>query len=137
MRTIRVISTQADSAISIESNATTWSQLKEELGARFSGVSDMKAIVRETRVTLESPEAQLPEANFTIILSMKKIASGVRYSISQLRELRTKLNNVFADLLEDVASEEEVEEEVEEEDVNALQDEERAEIEELRRQGLL
>jgi hypothetical protein len=135
MRTIRVISTQADSAISIESNATTWSQLKEELGARFSGVSDMKAIVRETRVTLESPEAQLPEGNFTIILSMKKIASGVRYSISQLREIRTKLNNVFADLLGDVASEEE--EEVEEEDVNALQAEERAEIEELRRQGLL
>jgi hypothetical protein len=134
MRTIRVISTQADSAISIESNATTWSQLKEELGARFSGVSDMKAIVRETRVTLESPEAQLPEGNFTIILSMKKIASGVRYSISQLREIRTKLNNVFADLLGDLAAEEE---EVEEEDVNALQAEERAEIEELRRQGLL
>ena len=64
----------------------------------------MKAIVRETRVSLESPEAQLPESNFTVILSMKKIASGsnengTRYTDSQIRELRTKLQNLFEDVL--------------------------------------
>lgn len=132
MRTVRIISTQSDSVKNHETSATTWGQLREELSGMFSGVSDMKAIVRETRVTLEAAEAALPEGNFTIILSMKKIASGAtRYNTSQLKELRTKINNLFTDLLEEDFSESE------EEDGSSLSNEERAEIEEMRRQGLI
>lgn len=132
MRTVRIISTQSDSVKSHESSATTWGQLREELSGMFSGVSDMKAIVRETRVTLEAAEAVLPEGNFTVILSMKKIASGsTRYNPSQLKELRTKINNLFNDLLEEDFNE------TQEEVVPSLSNEERAEIEEMRRQGLL
>jgi hypothetical protein len=132
MRTVRIISTQSDSVKSHESSATTWGQLREELSGMFSGVSDMKAIVRETRVTLEAAEAALPEGDFTVILSMKKIASGsTRYNHSQLKELRTKINNLFNDLLEEDFNE------TQEEVVPSLSNEERAEIEEMRRQGLL
>ena len=102
MRTIRVISSQSDRAKSVESAATTWGQLQSDLSSHISDIGNMKAIVRETRVSLESPEAQLPESNFTVILSMKKIASGsnengTRYTDSQIRELRTKLQNLFED----------------------------------------
>lgn len=104
MRTIRVISSQSDRAKSVESAAATWGQLQSDLSSHISDIGNMKAIVRETRVSLESPEAQLPESNFTVILSMKKIASGsndngTRYTDSQIRELRTKLQNLFEDVL--------------------------------------
>lgn len=130
MRTIRVISTQSDRAQSVESAASTWGELQSALSGIISNVNDMKAIVRETRVSLESPEAQLPEGNFTVILSMKKIASGneTRYSDSQLKELRTKLNNLFNDLLE---------EDENETPANGISAEEDRDIARLREQGLI
>lgn len=130
MRTIRVISTQSDRAQSVESAASTWGELQSALSGIISNVNDMKAIVRETRVSLESSEAQLPEGNFTVILSMKKIASGneTRYSDSQLKELRTKLNNLFNDLLE---------EDEDETPVNGISAEEDRDIARLREQGLI
>jgi hypothetical protein len=130
MRTIRVISTQSDRAQSVESAASTWGELQSALSGIISNVNDMKAIVRETRVSLESPEAQLPEGNFTVILSMKKIASGneTRYSDSQLKELRTKLNNLFNDLLE---------EDEDETPANGISAEEDRDIARLREQGLI
>lgn len=130
MRTIRVISTQSDRAQSVESAASTWGELQSALSGIISNVNDMKAIVRETRVSLESSEAQLPEGNFTVILSMKKIASGneTRYTDSQLKELRTKLNNLFNDLLE---------EDEDETPVNGISAEEDRDIARLREQGLI
>jgi hypothetical protein len=130
MRTIRVISTQSDRAQSVESAASTWGELQSALSGIISNVNDMKAIVRETRVSLESPEAQLPEGNFTVILSMKKIASGneTRYTDSQLKELRTKLNNLFNDLLE---------EDEDETPANGISAEEDRDIARLREQGLI
>lgn len=133
MRTIRVISTQSDRAQSVESAASTWGELQSALSGIISNVNDMKAIVRETRVSLESPEAQLPEGNFTVILSMKKIASGsnnngTRYTDSQLKELRTKLNNLFNDLLE---------EDENETPANGISAEEDRDIARLREQGLI
>jgi hypothetical protein len=130
MRTIRVISTQSDRAQSVESAASTWGELQSALSGIISNVNDMKAIVRETRVSLESSEAQLPEGNFTVILSMKKIASGneTRYTDSQLKELRTKLNNLFNDLLE---------EDEDETSANGISAEEDRDIARLREQGLI
>lgn len=130
MRTIRVISTQSDRAQSVESAASTWGELQSALSGIISNVNDMKAIVRETRVSLESSEAQLPEGNFTVILSMKKIASGneTRYSDSQLKELRTKLNNLFNDLLD---------EDEDETPANGISAEEDRDIARLREQGLI
>jgi len=130
MRTIRVISTQSDRAQSVESAASTWGELQSALSGIINNVNDMKAIVRETRVSLESSEAQLPEGNFTVILSMKKIASGneTRYSDSQLKELRTKLNNLFNDLLD---------EDEDETPANGISAEEDRDIARLREQGLI
>lgn len=129
MRNIRVISSQTNSAKTIQSSATNWGDLKNELANHFSGVSDMKAIVRDTRVTLESSDAVLPTGDFTIILSMKKIASGsdsdtntTRYRDAILREMRTKLNNIFDDLLGEEEEEEEIKSNLTNDDEDALQE---------------
>jgi len=131
MRNIRVISPQSTSARTFESEATSWGALKEELSGTYSGISDMKAIVRETRNTLESDNASLPEGNFTVILSMKKIESGsgnrTRYTDSQIREIRTKLMNLLEDILEDVNSS------IPDE---SLSEEELEDLENLRSEGL-
>jgi len=128
MRNIRVISSQTNTAKTVTSSASNWGDLKNELSAHFNGIGDMKAIVRDTRVTLESNDATLPTGDFTIILSMKKIASGsdsenntTRYRDGILRELRTKLNNIFDDLLGE-EEEEELKNNLTEDDEDALQD---------------
>lgn len=106
MRNIRVISSQADNVKTISSSATTWGKLKQELGSHFSGVSDMKAIVRDTRITLESDEAILPTGDFTIILSMKKIASGIDiyeetgFTKEELEDLKMNLISFIDTVLE-------------------------------------
>jgi len=129
MRNIRVISSQTNTAKTVTSSASNWGDLKNELSAHFNGIGDMKAIVRETRVTLESSDAALPTGDFTIILSMKKIASGTdsdtnttRYRDAILREMRTKLNNIFDDLLGEEEEELQQQGNLTEDDENALQD---------------
>lgn len=135
MRKIRIISTQSDGVKTIESSASTWGELKSELSSSLSNVQDMKAIVRDTRNTLESDEAVLPEGDFTIILTMKKIASGsedkvTRYSKSQILEIRTKILNLIDDLLD-------YEENLKKDKLEELTEEDIEELEKLRQEGLI
>lgn len=135
MRKIRIISTQSDGVKTIESSASTWGELKSELSSSLSNVQDMKAIVRDTRNTLESDEAVLPEGDFTIILTMKKIASGsedkvTRYSKSQILEIRTKILNLIDDLLD-------YEENLKNDKLEELTEEDIEELEKLRQEGLI
>lgn len=74
MRKITVVSTQTDDVFDIESSAETWGELMRN--DRLSGAGRMRAMVRETRNTLESPEAILPAGDFTLYLSPTKVKSG-------------------------------------------------------------
>jgi hypothetical protein len=130
-KTIRIISSQSNSAMSITSNASTWGELKSELSSRIDNINDMKAIIKENRTTLEHSLGELPTTNFTLILSMKKIESGsdIRYSDTQLKELRTKLLNLFNDILNDNFDLNEP--------TNQLTEEEIEELDSLRDEGLI
>lgn len=74
MRKIEVINT-ADASLSksFESDATTYGQIKNELGV---APGSMKVVVRETKVTLEADDAVLPEGDFTLYLFPGKVKSG-------------------------------------------------------------
>jgi len=87
MRQIKVISTQGDANIELNSSATTWGELSEEINAtgRIS-TSNMKAMVRETKATLEVAGALLPEGTFTVFLTASKIKSGLQ--LIDFHELR-------------------------------------------------
>ena len=74
MRTVTVFSTTSNTTTTLTSGASTWGQLKTELGNQVN--DDMKVTIRETRNDLSNNEAILPEGNFTIFLFPSKIKSG-------------------------------------------------------------
>jgi len=74
MRKINTYSTLTNAPGSVMSDATTWGQLKLQLGDLIQG--DMKAVIKETKVTLENELATLPEGEFTVFLFPNKVKSG-------------------------------------------------------------
>lgn len=76
MRRVTVISTLKSNPVPYDSNATTWGELKDVVARDFGDVSGMKAVVKETRNTLDQDAAVLPEDNFTIFLTQSKIKAG-------------------------------------------------------------
>lgn len=74
MRKITIVSTQTDDVFDIESSAETWGELMRH--DRLVGANNMKATVRETRNSLDLPEAILPAGDFTLYLSPTKVKSG-------------------------------------------------------------
>lgn len=76
-RLVTIYNTLGSNRIPIESDATTWGQLKVNLVDYAVPYLDMKAIVGDTQVTLESSEALLPLGDCTIMLFPQKVKSGV------------------------------------------------------------
>lgn len=75
MRKITIVSTNTDQVFDVESSAETWGELKRE--DAVSNVSGgMKAIVRETKNTLENDQAILPQGDFVLYLTPGKVKSG-------------------------------------------------------------
>lgn len=78
MRTVNVASRASNRPVILENFAgTTWAELREELENRGAWKSNLEAIVRETKVTLQRDEAVLPEGSFTIYLVETKNAAGM------------------------------------------------------------
>jgi hypothetical protein len=77
MRNITIASTGKGSAKVIRSGVETWGGLKDVLGSEFGNLSQMRAVVRETRNDLQSDDAILPEGDFTLLLNTMHIKAGV------------------------------------------------------------
>ena len=78
MRTITIYSSTGKSSYAVESDATLWKDLQVDMahaGVDFKK-SSMKAVVGETRVTLESDNAVLIDGPFTLFLMPVKTKSG-------------------------------------------------------------
>lgn len=76
-RTVKVFSTDTNNIVEITTSATTWGQLQEELKSQKNLTTDnMNAKVRESKITLEHKDAQLPTGEFTIFLTPEKVKSG-------------------------------------------------------------
>jgi hypothetical protein len=75
-REIRVLSTRDDVAKKFDSDVKTWGELKAQINAIGIDCSGLKAMVRETKITLEDSAATLPEETFTIVLTPDKMKSG-------------------------------------------------------------
>jgi hypothetical protein len=76
MRTVTVISTQKNQPQTYTTPATTWGQLRDLITRDFGNVSEMKAVVKETRNSLDVADALLPTGNFTVFLTQAKIKAG-------------------------------------------------------------
>jgi hypothetical protein len=73
---VTVFSTLGNNTHEISTNASTYGEFKKSLESRGVDYSGMKATVGETQVTLESPDAMLPEGDFTLFLMPMKVNSG-------------------------------------------------------------
>jgi len=103
MRQIKVLSSTQNFKV-IHSEATTWGQLKEVL-SEFGNLDQMNVVVKETRNSLQVPEAVLPEGDFTLYLSPKQIKAGGNYNpraVQILNDLKTEISEAIDKVIESV-----------------------------------
>lgn len=92
-RTVKVKDTDRSGLLTFEVNATTFGELKTELSSSIS-FDNKRAIVRETRVTLDSSQAVLPEGSFTLYLMPEKSKAGADWSSFSFHQLRSFCSSV-------------------------------------------
>ena len=76
MRKITVYSTIGKGAKFLETDVVTWAHLKTLLQQEKIDLNNMKAVIGENKLTLESDQAQLPDGEFTLFLMPIKTKSG-------------------------------------------------------------
>lgn len=85
MKIITIYQTKGQQTVKVETNASTWGELKRDLSANNVEYSGMKAIIGETKTVLELENAVLPKGltiagevtdNFTLFLSPAKQKAG-------------------------------------------------------------
>jgi len=74
-RKITIYSTKTKATQEITSPVATWGELKPLVNSEM-GVGNAKCMIRETRNTLESNEADLPSGDFTVFVYPEKVKSG-------------------------------------------------------------
>lgn len=84
-RVIKVFRTREGNLIKHTTSATILGELVKELGLK---PDNERIMIKETKVTLEDDLAQLPEGEFTLFVSQKKIKSGVDYESMKYNDLR-------------------------------------------------
>ena len=103
MKTVKIFSTKTQKSESIETSATTWSELRSEILAKTSALKeDMVASVFETKVTLVSDQAVLPTGNFILVLTPAKTKSGVVDTAAIMASLRDKINEAFDEIIDEI-----------------------------------
>lgn len=84
---------------SIDVNSTTWGDLQKELSNHGVSTSGMKAVVGQTRVTLEHKDAQIPSDDFNLFLLPVKTKSGLtaaQIEALPYKDLRSELARLAA-----------------------------------------
>lgn len=99
MRTITVIGTTLSTPREYQTESTTWGQLKDLVSRDFGDVSNMKAVVKETRATLEREDALLPDEDCTIFLTQAKIKAGAVDLIEVLEAMKEEYNEAIDNVI--------------------------------------
>jgi hypothetical protein len=76
-RIITINTSTGAPAVQISTIAQTWGELQLELNAQNISYSGMKAIIGETKVTLDSNNSILPEGTMNLFLLPRKTKSGI------------------------------------------------------------
>lgn len=75
-REITIYNTVGQNKQTIMSDANTWGQLQEQLHQRNINTSNMKTVIGETQLSLESPQGALLDGPFTLFMMPQKVKSG-------------------------------------------------------------
>jgi len=76
MGKITVYTTLTNNSVEFESTGTTWKEVQREMVDLRINYSGMKAVIGESRLTLESEKAVVPQEGFTLYLMPVKTKSG-------------------------------------------------------------
>lgn len=101
LRKITVVSSTKSQPTELYSEATTFGQLKDVLN-QFGSLDKLRAVVKESRATLEMEEAILPEGEFTLFLTPKQIKAGAIDIAGILSSLRDKISEAIDEVIEGV-----------------------------------
>lgn len=102
MRTVKVSTSGADGLIEVVTEATTWAELKSDMEDAGISTDGMKGVVRETKVSLEANDAQIPEGNFTVMLFTGKIKSGAFDHAQMMVDLRDSIETAYNKVIENI-----------------------------------
>lgn len=91
---VKVYSTQGGEK-DVQTSATTWGQLQEDLRKNGVAYDGMKSVVGETKVTLEADAAMLPSEGFTLFLMPKKTKAGVNPAEMGYKALRAEICEIL------------------------------------------
>lgn len=97
MRKIRLVNANLGQAKTVETEATTWGELKTEVSDMHQG--NVKAVIKQTQVSLESDIATLPEGDlapdeeydFTLFFVTKESKAGSNYDSWDFQALRREV----------------------------------------------
>lgn len=87
---VKVYSTQMGEK-SVETSATTWGQLQNDLNREGITHSGMKSVIGESKLTLEADAAILPSTGFTLFLMPKKTKAGADINTIGYKDLRAEI----------------------------------------------
>lgn len=108
MRKIIIYSTKGKGG-SIETDATTWGEIRDQVADIVGDLSNLKATENQNKTTLEHIDSKLPEGNFTIFLRPEKNKLGndfLRMSFSELRNYIKEEGKPAKDFLNEKAKKE-------------------------------
>lgn len=86
-RVVTIFTTLGKNAQEFKSAGSTWEEIQKDMKHLNFDYSGMKVVVGDTRLTVESPRAVMPEGNFTLFFMPVKTKSGAEYSRSELFSL--------------------------------------------------
>lgn len=90
-RQITIIANHMNENVRIESDASTFAELKENQQVSSLLQGNVRVIVRETRNELSIADAKLPDGGFTLIVVADKVKSGAdQYDEMDYHELRSE-----------------------------------------------
>lgn len=101
-KTVKVFNTQTNSVITVESNATNWKELKEEILNTYESkdvavdLSKMTAVAKTTnnKFSLEFDDTIVPEEEIKVYLMPTESKSGWEPTVAIIKEVRTKMKKL-------------------------------------------
>lgn len=96
MRKVTIYSSNLGNGLSFDTDVTSFGQLQTVFMEKGVSYNNMKVVIGETRVTLEHPDAVLPEGDFKVFLLPMKTKSGKMSRTEIYNEIK-KLKNEKGD----------------------------------------
>ena len=98
MKQVTVVSARTGKKQTLETNASTWGELKTELNRNGVDTTNMAAMIRETYNSLEVADATLPVENFTLFLLAQKQKGGNGIDFNAIFTLASSVDGICNDL---------------------------------------